>query len=210
MAARLKGYRKFKDETEHDTGITFETYVSSKNGEFKAAWGNFTMNGTVYRDLVQSFKKLIRAENQLEFFPVIVVQEKPPFASQGTPFLSFTFYRCYVAHRPGENRAMAKIEWEDYTGQGDLQVYKHRLRPPGDFRFRIGKLPYSDYPLHRDGGSYVFEYNEALWEGLKKLYAQVENMQDRFRALLGTKQGIQLITQVGSGTFLESGEEETE
>jgi len=197
MAARFKGYRKFKDERELDTGITFETYINSRNGEFIVAWGNHTFQGKVYTELVQKMQAHIREENQLTFKPIIVVKEKAPFASR-VPFVAFTFERLYVSKR--SNGRIARIEWHEYTGQGDLQIYKFRIHPPGDFRYDIDGLP-AVYG-NDESKTYVLEYTEPLWEGLNTLYDLVETMQRQFRTLLGTAEGQARIAQVGGSAML--------
>jgi hypothetical protein len=199
MAARVKNHRHISEETEHDTGIKFDLYMHGRTKEFLVKWGNKQFAGPVAADLIKQMREIIRNENQLKFKPVIVVHEKPPFASKA-PFVCFTYERCYVAERPGKNRAAARLNWEDYQGQGDLQVYKTRLHPPGDFRYDVTNLPLVF--KGQSGNTYVLDYAEALWEGLITLYMMVKEMQERFRAILGTSEGQARISEVGGKAML--------
>jgi len=198
MADRVRGYRYIEEVIEYDTGEKFHLYLNSKSKEFLAKWHDRQTTKPTGREAIKTMRALIREENKLTFFPVIVVEEAAPFA-RNVPFVAFTMARTYVAHRPGENRALAQIRWDNYRGDSDLQQYKN----PGDFQFRFETLPYI-HPGH-NSKTYVLAYSDALWSGLISLSELVKRMQSQFRELLSTDVGLRRVEQVGSTALLPSG-----
>jgi hypothetical protein len=158
----------------------------------------FVLGGTTFRKpSIEELRRLahdqILATHDLQWQPIITVNQLKPFACQERSFVGFTLDRSWIAKKANDD--WVEHRWEEELEEGDPIPDQEKARK--DWISEAHYFAGRDFTLHvlsadwqHDENRYHLPYTDNVWANLLRIVDQIEVLRDRLNALLTTPEGL--------------------
>lgn len=197
MARKKKN--QLVDTITHSSGTRVELFIRPDTLTFVAdVKDGVSMTGATAAEVRTAVIDYLNKNSRFEWIPVIHIEEKEPFASDGSFFIGIEIDRFYIAQ--DTSGQIHHLRWDEFNSphirRGSIDWDRIQMSRKY-YGVKTLALPAHDNDGHRDGKNHYIAYNESSWVALSRIQQAIGELKSKLRETLQTEQGLRRLIEFG-------------